>query len=185
MLIYTSQCTALDRLTGGSTLLFHHPGATAPGSDIVPELLKADIYVNPRVLGEDINLHQAVAEMSQLFIEHFAAPLAHQFAASCMLNNWPTQSASSTTLSRPSAQPSILPLIPALISRSSCHFQVCGRAPGRLAQAIGLNMSLISYVPQGSPLTWVTQAIPVTPIATRPQMSPDAKKSGHAMTLVC
>lgn len=185
MLIYILQCTALDRLTGGSTLLFHHPGATAPGSDIVPESLKADIYVSPRVLGEDVNLHQAVAEMSQLFIERFATPLAHRFEASRVLNNWPTHSASSTTPSRPSTQSSILPLIPAPVSRTSCHFQVRGRAPGRLAQTIGLNTSFASYVPQGSPLTWVTQAVPVTPIATRSRTSPGAKRTGRTTASVC
>ncbi|KAG1883667.1 hypothetical protein F4604DRAFT_1920175 [Suillus subluteus] len=179
-------CTALDRLMGGSTLVFHHPGATAPGGDITPESLKADIYVNPRVLAEDINLHQAVAEMSQFFIEHFATPLAHQFAASRVLNNWSTPSASSTTPSRPpSTQSNHLPLIPMPVSRTSCHFQVCGRATGRLAQAIGLNTSFLSTVPQqGSPLAWLVQAVPVTPVVgtgqLRPQTTPGAKGTARA-----
>ncbi|KAG1859682.1 hypothetical protein F4604DRAFT_1684637 [Suillus subluteus] len=177
----TAQCTALDRLTGGSTLLFHHPGATVPGSDITPELLKAEVYVNPRVLGEDINLHQAVAEMSQIFIEQFATPLTHQFAASHTLNNWPTSSASSMTPSHPpSTQSNLLPLIPVPVSRALCHFQVCGHPAGSLAQIIGLNSVFVSSVPQGSPLTWVAQAVPVTPISTipsRPRASPGAKKT--------
>ncbi|KAG1793667.1 uncharacterized protein HD556DRAFT_1443456 [Suillus plorans] len=148
-------CTALDRLTGGSTLVFHHPGATAPGGNMTPESLKADIYVNPRVLAEDINLHQAVAEMSQFFIKCFATPLAHRFVVSRMLNNWSTPSAS-----------------------------ICGHATGRLVQAIGLNISFLSSVPQGSPLVWLVQVVPVTPVVgtdqSRPQMTPGAKGTACA-----
>ncbi|KAG2117376.1 uncharacterized protein F5147DRAFT_768751 [Suillus discolor] len=62
-------CTALDRLTGGSTLFFHHP--------------------------ENEELHQIVAELSQLFIKCFAMPLAHRFATCHTLNNWPASSGSS------------------------------------------------------------------------------------------
>ncbi|KAG1861462.1 hypothetical protein C8R48DRAFT_604475 [Suillus tomentosus] len=155
-------CTALDRLTGGSTLFFHHPGATVPGGDITPESLKADVYVNPRVLAENEELHQIVAELSQFFIERFATPLAHRFATCRTLNNWPASSGSSTTPSRSStANYNRVPLVPAPLINSSCHFHVRGRPSGSLAQLIGLNTTLLSVVPQGSPLTWNTKAVPI------------------------
>ncbi|KAG1798263.1 uncharacterized protein HD556DRAFT_1440600 [Suillus plorans] len=155
-------CTALDRLTGGSTLFFHHPGATVPGGDITPESLKADVYVNPRVLAENEELHQIVAELSQFFIEHFATPLAHRFATCHTLNNWPASSGSSTTPSHSStANYNRVPLVPAPLINSSCHFHVRGRPSSSLAQLIGLNTTLLSVVPQGSPLTWNTKAVPI------------------------
>ncbi|KAG1871680.1 hypothetical protein F4604DRAFT_1681473 [Suillus subluteus] len=155
-------CTTLDRLTGGSTLFFHHPGATAPGGNINPESLKADVYINPRVLAEDGELHHTIAEISQLFIERFATPLAHRFAASHILNGWPPSTGSNTTPACACAtQYSRLSLIPAPFTKSSCHFHI-------LAQLMGLNTPLLSAVPQGSPLTWNMQAVPVSSAPANP-----------------
>lgn len=153
-------------------MFFHHPGATVPGGDITPESLKADVYVNPRVLAENEELHQIVAELSQFFIERFATPLAHRFATCHTLNNWPASSGSSTTPSRSStANYNCVPLVPAPLINSSCHFHVRGRPSGSLAQLIGLNTTLLSVVPQGSPLTWNTKAVPIFSAPADPNMT--------------
>lgn len=170
-LINVLQCTTLDRLTGGSTLFLHHPGATTPGGIISPESLKADVYINPRVLAEDGDLHQAIADISQLFIERFATPLAHHFAACRTLNGWPASTGSSTTPSRiPATHHNHLPLIPTPVTKSSCHFHIRGRPSGSLAQLMGLNTILLSAIPQGSPLTWNTQPIPVSSAPVDPNV---------------
>ncbi|KAG1765885.1 hypothetical protein EV702DRAFT_981242 [Suillus placidus] len=117
--------TTLDRVTGGSTLFFHHPGATAPGGNISPESLKADVYIDPRVLAEDGELYYTIAGISQLFIEHFATPLAHRFAASHIPNGWPPSTGSSMTpLHARATQYSIFPssLHP---SQSHCAIFTC------------------------------------------------------------
>ncbi|KAG0693668.1 hypothetical protein DFH29DRAFT_1007036 [Suillus ampliporus] len=136
-------CTTLDRHMGGSTLFFHYPGATTLGGIISPESLKADVYINPRVLAEDRELHQTIAAISQLFIERLVTPL-HK----------PSHT--------PATQYNRLPLVPTPITKSSCHFDIRGRPSGSLAQLMGLNTPLLSAVPQGSPLTWNMQVVPVS-----------------------
>ncbi|KAG1727583.1 uncharacterized protein EDB91DRAFT_1253844 [Suillus paluster] len=79
-------CTILDRLTGGSTIILHHPGATSPNADVVPESLKAEVYINPRVLAEHQELHPVLAQITQTFIAdyvlHWHMPLLRLAVAS-------------------------------------------------------------------------------------------------------
>ncbi|KAG1721781.1 uncharacterized protein EDB91DRAFT_1274880 [Suillus paluster] len=81
-------CTTLDRLTGGSTIVLHHPGTTSPTLDISPENLKAEVYINPKVLLDHHELHSVIAQISQLFITDYAMPLARAFAKNWIQNNW-------------------------------------------------------------------------------------------------
>ncbi|KAG2741253.1 hypothetical protein P692DRAFT_20956464 [Suillus brevipes Sb2] len=48
-------------------------------ADVVPESLKAEVYVNPRVLAKHQELHPVLAQITQTFIADYAAPLAHAF----------------------------------------------------------------------------------------------------------
>ncbi|KAG2154330.1 uncharacterized protein EDB93DRAFT_1081836 [Suillus bovinus] len=129
-----ASCTTLDRLTGGSTIVLHHPGATPPSLDISPENLKAEVYINPKVLSEHRELHSVVAQISQLFIADYATPLARAFAQNCIHNNWKGSGPVSQTPSKGKTtskgkQVEIAPLIPSPISPSSAHFTFYGRPP--------------------------------------------------------
>jgi hypothetical protein len=72
---------------GGSTIVLHHPGTTSPGLDVSPENLKAEVYVNPKVLLDHHELHSVIAQMSQLFIADYVTPLAQAFAENQIQNN--------------------------------------------------------------------------------------------------
>src|SRR6267154_1840416 len=47
----------------------HHPGATAPLTDLQPLDLSALLYLNPKLLAEPLQCHQPIAEIAQIFIE--------------------------------------------------------------------------------------------------------------------
>ncbi|KAH7903976.1 hypothetical protein BJ138DRAFT_1119867 [Hygrophoropsis aurantiaca] len=72
-------CTLRDRLTGGTTLVIHHPGATEPSAELVAENLKAEVYIDPCMLIKHPELHAVSAEVVQMFIECFACANAKDF----------------------------------------------------------------------------------------------------------
>lgn len=152
------QCTALDRLTGGSTIVLHHPGATSPGLDVSPENLKAEVYVNPKVLLDHHELHSVIAQISQLFIADCATPLARAFAENWIQNNWNSSgsqmpSKGKTTL-KGKGQADVMPLVPSPISPSSMHFTFHGRPRGSLEGLLSSG-SVLSYMPiYDGRITW-------------------------------
>ncbi|KAG2096125.1 uncharacterized protein F5147DRAFT_656726 [Suillus discolor] len=154
------QCTALDRLTGGSTIVLHHPGATPPGLDISPENLKAEVYINPKVLSEHRELHLVVAQISQLFIANYATPLAQAFAENRIRNNWKgsgpvSQMPSKGKTTSKGKQADTTPLIPSPISPSSAHFTFYGRPRGSLEGLMTSTSNILLYIPSyDSRITW-------------------------------
>ncbi|KAG2739821.1 hypothetical protein P692DRAFT_201811305 [Suillus brevipes Sb2] len=136
-------------LTGGSTIVLHHPGATSPNADVVPESLKAEVYVNPRVLAEHQELHPVLAQITQTFIADYAAPLAHAFAET-RSRKW-----GKSTPSKGNATPSkgkekfdtILPLVPLPVSPNSAHFVFHGRPAGSLECLLNSSSHILSYAP--------------------------------------
>ncbi|KAG2132731.1 uncharacterized protein EDB93DRAFT_1107808 [Suillus bovinus] len=139
-------------LNCGSTIVLHHPGATPPSLDISPENLKAEVYINPKVLLEHCELHLVVAQISQLFIADYATPLAQAFAQNRIRNNWKgsgpvsqTPSKGKTTLK--GKQVEIVPLIPSPVSPSSAHFTFYGRPRGSLEGLTTSNSNILSYMP--------------------------------------
>ncbi|KAG1876936.1 hypothetical protein C8R48DRAFT_590962 [Suillus tomentosus] len=145
-----ASCTALDRLMGGSTIVLHHPGATSPGLDISPENLKAEVYVNPKVLFNHHELHSVIAQISQLFIADYVTPLARAFAENQLQNNW-NSSGSQTplkgkTTSKGKGRADVMPLVPSPVSPSSTHFTFHGRPQGSLEGLLSSG-SILSYMP--------------------------------------
>ncbi|KAG1727167.1 uncharacterized protein EDB91DRAFT_1086508 [Suillus paluster] len=146
-------CTILDRLTGGSTIVLHHLGATSPNADVVPESLKAEVYINPRVLAERQELHPVLAQITQTFIANYAAPLAHAFAETHS-RKWGKSNAQQTP-SKGKATPSkgkekidtILPLVPSPVSPNSAHFVFHGRPAGSLESLLNSSFHILSYAP--------------------------------------
>lgn len=157
------QCTVLDRLTGGSTIVMHHPGATAPNTPIVPESLKANIYVNPKVLLEHHKLHPVVAEITQLFLAKYATPLAQSFASSCTKKGWRSGGSQTPAKDKRRAETSLLPLIPPPITPSSSHFVFPGRPDGSLEVLLSTESHILSYIPRhyDTQITWVASQVGV------------------------
>ncbi|KAG2154305.1 uncharacterized protein EDB93DRAFT_1102436 [Suillus bovinus] len=141
-----------DRLTGGSTIVLHHPGATPPALDISPENLKAEIYINPKVLSEHCELHSVVAQISQLFIADYVTPLAQAFTENRIHNNWKGSSPVSQTPSKGKTtskgkQVEIVPLIPSPVLPSLAHFTFYGCPRGSLEGLMTSNSNILSYMP--------------------------------------
>ncbi|KAG1723101.1 hypothetical protein EDB19DRAFT_1605271, partial [Suillus lakei] len=126
-------CTVLDRLTGGSTIVLHHPGATSPNVNIAPEMLKANIYINPKVLEEHHELHAVVAQITQLFLSDYATLLANAFADTWTWHKWGNSMMAQTpTKGKARTEVPIMPLIPRPIVPTSAHFIFPGCPAGSL-----------------------------------------------------
>ncbi|KAH7904519.1 hypothetical protein BJ138DRAFT_1119335 [Hygrophoropsis aurantiaca] len=128
----------LDRLTGGNTIIMHHPGATAPNTPITPEALKARVRVNPKVLSEHHELHEVVAEMTQFFIERYAQPLACAFSEARTQYQWKRvdDNTDTSTYTPPSPNFAQLPLVSAPIHKNSSVFEIHGRPSGVLQRML-------------------------------------------------
>ncbi|KAJ6505589.1 hypothetical protein C8R45DRAFT_923853 [Mycena sanguinolenta] len=61
--------TKYDRATAGTTFIVHVNGTTVPNSPVVPERLKADVYLPPHFLAHHPEAHAAVAFLVQTVIE--------------------------------------------------------------------------------------------------------------------
>ncbi|KAJ7707034.1 hypothetical protein B0H14DRAFT_3172765 [Mycena olivaceomarginata] len=63
--------TVWDRTTGGTTVILHADGTVAPQTKIVPECLRASVYIPPSFISQHPDSHPAIAHLAQHFIEHF------------------------------------------------------------------------------------------------------------------
>ncbi|KAG1848434.1 hypothetical protein F4604DRAFT_1593923 [Suillus subluteus] len=141
-------CTVLDRLTGGSTIVLHHPGATSPNVKIAPETLKANVYINPKVLEEHHELHAVVAQITQLFLSDYATPLANAFADTRTRHKWGNSMMAQTpTKGKAQTEDPIMPLIPRPIVPTSAHFIFPGRPAGSLEQLLSSSDYVLSHAP--------------------------------------
>jgi hypothetical protein len=66
--------TALDRVTGGATVILHVDGNSVPGAPHLPEAVKAHVYVTPFIKEEIPAGDICVAQLTQMFIESIALP---------------------------------------------------------------------------------------------------------------
>ncbi|KAJ7041289.1 hypothetical protein C8F04DRAFT_1253353 [Mycena alexandri] len=73
--------TLYDRITGGTTLLMHCSGTTIPNAPLVPEHLKAQVYLPPRFIAEHPEEHATIAFLVQTFIEHVGVPTSRDWRA--------------------------------------------------------------------------------------------------------
>ncbi|KAH7911641.1 hypothetical protein BJ138DRAFT_985364, partial [Hygrophoropsis aurantiaca] len=140
-------CTLKDRLTGGTTIVMHHPGATEPDIYLAPENLKADVFVDPRMLAKHPELHAITAEMVQLFIEHWACVNAADFRVARTILGWSKGDKITLPHTTPKKSNRSLPLIPAPFPPSSNHFTFNGRAAGVLQDVLSAPEGATSYIP--------------------------------------
>ncbi|KAJ7220385.1 hypothetical protein C8J57DRAFT_1536863 [Mycena rebaudengoi] len=61
--------TKWDRSFGGTTMIIHVGGTVAPGTPVVPERLKADVYLPPHFLAEHSALHHDIAFIVQRYLK--------------------------------------------------------------------------------------------------------------------
>ncbi|KAG1874871.1 hypothetical protein F4604DRAFT_1550938, partial [Suillus subluteus] len=171
-------CTLLDRLSGGSTIVLHHPGATAPNADLSMENISANVYLNPKVLYDLPELHVVAAELVQSFIERWAIVIAQKFKERRIAHQWKQDVLEQQPLASAPHRDSH-PLIPQPcdLPSGSC-FEFIGRVPGSLAHP------LLSHFPQTSGVTapkivaWCLQQVPLSnrpshnaPRAIQPNMN--------------
>ncbi|KAG1900853.1 uncharacterized protein F5891DRAFT_1188351 [Suillus fuscotomentosus] len=122
-------CAVLDHLSGGVTLCIHHPGATAPLTDLQPQDLSASLYLNPKLLAEPLRCNQPIAEITQMFIERCALPVTQSFREACLVHGWRQE----PRCSSPDVDYNALPLIPLPSSGShSSDFNILGWPDDRL-----------------------------------------------------
>ncbi|KAG1739465.1 uncharacterized protein EDB91DRAFT_1082399 [Suillus paluster] len=140
-------CTVLDRLSGGTTLCLHHPGATAPLTDIHAEDLSASLYINPKLLAQQTECHQTIAQITQLFIEGCALPVAQSFRKAQLAHGW--------------RQDLQMVLIPP-------DFDILGRPVGCLDHIFATRATTDSMVPFSSisgrlsSVRWINQQVPLS-----------------------
>ncbi|KAG1798653.1 uncharacterized protein HD556DRAFT_1206501, partial [Suillus plorans] len=129
-------CTLLDRLSGGSTIVLHHPGATAPQTDLTLANLTAKVYIDPKVLHDHPSLHIVAAELVQTFIQHWARPVAQAFRDRRISRGW-RQISTHTQVPTPIPRSDPQALVPLPVDMpSACSFEFIGRHPGSLEQIL-------------------------------------------------
>jgi hypothetical protein len=118
-----------DRAYGGSTLVIHVEGATIPGAPILPECLKADVYLPPHLVDEVPECQFPIAAIVQTYIEDIGIPTVNRYIAAGRNFGWTfTQNQSTYTI--PSSQN--LPFIPPPAIPGSAHYVFRGRPYGSL-----------------------------------------------------
>lgn len=118
-----------DRAYGGSTLVIHVEGATVPGAPILPECLKADVYLPPHLVDEYPECQFPIAAIVQTYIEDIGIPTVNQYIEAGRKFGWTfTQNQSNYAI--PSSQN--FPLIPPPAKAGSAHYIFHGRPYGSL-----------------------------------------------------
>ncbi|KAJ6481139.1 hypothetical protein C8R45DRAFT_1100696 [Mycena sanguinolenta] len=119
--------TKWDRVTGGTTIVIHTPGATAPKVAPVPEQLKAVVHLSPRFIHDHPEAHASIAFLVQTYIEKIGVPTAHDWVRR-VTNFWPLSRSLDTTRRRNFAH---LPLIPNPVKNTTLRV-FRGRPEGQL-----------------------------------------------------
>ncbi|KAI0699212.1 hypothetical protein BC835DRAFT_1412677 [Cytidiella melzeri] len=129
--------TALDRVSGGATLLMHIDGNLPPGHNRVPEAVKVKTYVTPHIMQEIPNGDIIVAQLTQTFVESIALPSIERWERA-MENNGITFKylfLNRTEVPRYNYEnPPSLVLSPS--PYTSSLYSICGRPVGALDDAI-------------------------------------------------
>ncbi|KAJ6602309.1 hypothetical protein B0H10DRAFT_2230194 [Mycena sp. CBHHK59/15] len=120
--------TLWDRTFGGSTIVLHVEGTTAPNTPVLPEFLRCTAYLPPSFLAQNPASHGPITHIAQTFIESVGVPTINQWVRHARAHGW------SLTQTGPRPQPNRTPrtLVPAPDSRDSSHYKFLGRPVGAL-----------------------------------------------------
>jgi hypothetical protein len=146
-------------------LCLHHPGATAPLTNIHAEDLIASLYINPRLLSQHTESHQTIAQITQLFIEGCALPVAQSFCEAQLAHGWRQDLRSHSEQHEYDA----IPLIPLPSNGThSSDFNILGRPVGCLDHIFSTRATTDSMVPFSSiagrlsSVHWINQQVPLS-----------------------
>jgi len=76
-----TQAACLDRVSGGTTMVLHSSGTTVPGAPHRSEYLKALGYLPPAFVRHNPQMHSAILQIVQLFIENIAVKTSDDWTA--------------------------------------------------------------------------------------------------------
>ncbi|KAJ7281721.1 hypothetical protein C8J57DRAFT_1500415 [Mycena rebaudengoi] len=77
-----------DRAFGGSTIILHIDGTTAPNTMLTPDRMRAHVHLPPHFVEENPGSHLAIAHIVQLFIEYVGLPTVERWTRSAHTNGW-------------------------------------------------------------------------------------------------
>jgi hypothetical protein len=110
----------------------HVEGAAVPGAPILPEFLKAHVYIPPHLVAELPACRQSIATIVQTFLEDIGVPTVEQWAASAHAKGW-SLSSSGAVVTPSTTYPY---LIPPPTAPASAHYVFRGRPYGSLAAVV-------------------------------------------------
>ncbi|KAJ7108829.1 hypothetical protein C8R44DRAFT_884860 [Mycena epipterygia] len=118
--------TKWDRTYGGTTMILHVDGTTAPGTPLEPERLKAHCYLPPKFLRDHPETHHTIAFLVQTFIEQIGMPT---------VADWIRRAKRRWSLNGQAELDELVPvtaLIPSPVKPGSAHYIFPGRPWGSL-----------------------------------------------------
>ena len=134
-LISTLKATMADRAYGGATMIMHVDGTLAPGAPPLPEYIKANVYIPPPILDENLTPPSSIARVVQQFIEDVGVPAAIRWKSAASLM-WKFKDGGQ---SAPPPKNPDSPLIPLPVTDTSSHRIFFGRPFGSLQDDTSLS----------------------------------------------
>jgi hypothetical protein len=140
-------------------MVLHSEATTQPNTPILPEYLKAHIYLPPAFIQEYPETHECIANIIQNFIQEIGIHATLRWKAAAGNLNWKFTNNNPSTI--PSTYPSNQPLIPEPMAPASSHYVFYGCPYGMLGLTLpsgptcadsALQSVLIPSAPISSPL---------------------------------
>jgi hypothetical protein len=118
-------------------MIIHVDGSHTPGAPVLPECVKADVYLPYVIINEHPEAHPAVAQIVQGFIEAIGIPTIHCWTRASKKRGW---SLSQSGHVHTQLSPTTCPLVPSPLSGTS-HYQFYGCPYSSLSQSVTSNDS--------------------------------------------
>ncbi|KAJ7164605.1 hypothetical protein C8R43DRAFT_1122484 [Mycena crocata] len=126
---FMDKATLYDRTAGSSTMIMNVQGTTQPGLAVVPENLRAHVYIPPLFLRRNPGSHLAIAQIVQHYIESVGVPTVTGWASDARANGWHLTQTAYTHQSHPDPN---APLVPRPKTVNSASYVFHGRPVGSL-----------------------------------------------------
>ncbi|OCH84144.1 hypothetical protein OBBRIDRAFT_808448 [Obba rivulosa] len=80
--------TMWDRITGGTTVMFHIDGSRAPGKPLIADDVRVQSYLTPAIINEVPDASIIAARLAQLFTEGIAVPTMARWERAARQKGW-------------------------------------------------------------------------------------------------